>query len=372
VRARLSVISVGVVLAAVLGRVATVKAQDANATTAEALFREGKQLLEKNDFAQACPKLAASYRLDPATGALLALAVCYERAGKLASAWATYSAVAARSKAEGRGDRERAARERVLALEPRLATLTIAVPAASDLPGLRVTRDGEEVARAALGVPVPVDAGAHEIEATAPGRKPWKTALAVAQTALAGERKSIDVPVLELAPLPAPLPLPGVDDALIGPAPAPAPVPVPSPPTAAPLPDSRPGDPAAADPAPPAPGPEARARRRFTGTQIAGLGTAGAGLVALGVAGGFALVALDKKQDYESRSDCALDCPDLRAANSAGNWATVFSVGGLVLGAAGLTMFLVGREPPGSGAVAVGVAPGPAGQGWRLSLGGRF
>ena len=37
------------------------RAQDAKAKAAEALFREGKRLLEARDYAQACPKLAESY-----------------------------------------------------------------------------------------------------------------------------------------------------------------------------------------------------------------------------------------------------------------------------------------------------------------------
>src|ERR1022692_323786 len=105
----------------------TAIAQSDQGAEAEVLFRAGKRLLELQYFTNACPKLAESYRLDPATGALLALAVCHEGQGKTATAWAEYGDIASRSKAEGRSDRERAARERISALGAKLSTLTISV-----------------------------------------------------------------------------------------------------------------------------------------------------------------------------------------------------------------------------------------------------
>ena len=56
----------------------------------EALFREGKTLLQEGKFDQACPKLAESHRLDPAGGTLVTLGLCYEGAGKTASAWVVF------------------------------------------------------------------------------------------------------------------------------------------------------------------------------------------------------------------------------------------------------------------------------------------
>jgi serine/threonine-protein kinase len=147
-------------------------------TLAEALFREGRALMKSGDLARACPKLAESYRQDAATGTLLALAMCHEQAGKLASAWTAYNAVIARAQREGQSDREKAAQRRVLALEPRLSALTLEVPAdLAGLPGLEVLRDGEPVPPAAWGTPVPVDPGEHTVEAKADGRSSFRRML---------------------------------------------------------------------------------------------------------------------------------------------------------------------------------------------------
>ena len=47
-----------------------------DAIMAEALFREGRALMDAGNYDSACPKLAESYSQDPATGTLLALALC--------------------------------------------------------------------------------------------------------------------------------------------------------------------------------------------------------------------------------------------------------------------------------------------------------
>src|SRR5437762_12184782 len=102
-----------------------------DAAAAEALFREGRALMDAGNYAAACPELEESYSQDPGTGTLLALGICQEHAGHTASAWATYAEVATRAKADGRADREQAAREHMAALDPKLSHLTIEVDASS-------------------------------------------------------------------------------------------------------------------------------------------------------------------------------------------------------------------------------------------------
>ena len=172
-----------------------VRAQEAESGAAEALFQSGKKLLEQKEYAQACPKLAESYRLDPGTGTLLALALCHEGEGKVATAWGEFADAAARSRREGRPDREDLARQHQSSLEPRLSMLTISVaPGGEKIDHLEIKRDGVVVGPGAWATAVPVDVGAHRVDAAAPGYKPFSTTVTIAADAA---RETTVVPVLE-------------------------------------------------------------------------------------------------------------------------------------------------------------------------------
>jgi len=147
------------------------RAQGSSEAAATALFDDGRRLMGEHKFAEACPKLAESQRLAPSGGTLLNLADCYEHTGQTASAWVAWKDVASRANAAGKGDVEKRAQTRAAALEPALAKLTIAVDAGSDVSGLDVKRDGVEVGHAEFGSAIPVDPGAHLIEASAPKKK---------------------------------------------------------------------------------------------------------------------------------------------------------------------------------------------------------
>jgi tetratricopeptide (TPR) repeat protein len=131
---------------------------------AESLFVEARALMAQGKYVEACPKLEASNRADPATGTLLNLAMCYEKVGKTATAWATYLQVAGAPQ----NDRAAYARQHADALLPTLSKLTIQVPNAPA--DAHVTRDGIVVPSGGFGAAIPVDPGHHVIEATAAGR----------------------------------------------------------------------------------------------------------------------------------------------------------------------------------------------------------
>ena len=118
---------------------------------AQALFDEGRQLMEQKRYAEACPKLAESQRLDPGGGTLLNLALCHEKEGKTATAQAEYADALAMSTKDGRKDRQDLARERLAAIEPKIARISVIVPPGSDVEGLEVKLDGLVLRRAAWG-----------------------------------------------------------------------------------------------------------------------------------------------------------------------------------------------------------------------------
>lgn len=276
-------------------------AQSADAATAESMFEQGRDLLRAGNAKEACPKLAESQRLDPATGTLLALAMCHEADGKLASAWAEFVDAEARSRNENRPDREQVAHDRAAALKPRLSTFEIRVPAnVAALPGLEVKRDGATLGHGAWNLALPIDGAEHVVEVSAPGKLAWKGSTLVKPESDAGV---LQVPMLKDAPVETPVTPPG-------------------------------------QPAP-------TAARKFGAFEWAGIGTAGAGVVALGVSGVFLAGALGKKTD--SNNDCASnDCgpsgfADRNDAVSKGNTASIFALAGGVLVAGGVTLFVIGR-----------------------------
>ena len=168
-----------------------------NKALAEALFDEGRRLMDAHDYAHACPKLARSQELDEGIGTLLYLADCYEKSGHNASAWASFREAASRANARGETERERIATRRASVLEPLLAKLTIVVESSADLPGLSVTRDAERVARELWGLQSPLDPGVHSLDATAPGKLPWHGSVTLSDS----EVRIVKIPALLDAPV---------------------------------------------------------------------------------------------------------------------------------------------------------------------------
>ncbi|HET7545367.1 MAG TPA: hypothetical protein VFK05_36120 [Polyangiaceae bacterium] len=292
------------VIAAVLSASPARAESDANARAlAVQLFDQAEALVQKQQFSEACPKYAESFRLDPQLGALIYLAECYEKNGQLASAWGSFRE--AEEMALKRGD-ERAshAHERAGALKPRLDYLQISVPKAARVAGLQVLRDGVLVAETSWGNPAPIDAGKHRIEARAPGYKSWQIEVIVS-----GEASSTEVSMQPLVV-----------------------------------------DPDAAANA------TNRADTPGTTQRIAAIATGGVGLVALGVGGFFGLSAQssysDSKPLCNESNICTPDGTDLRSkAQSKALVATVAtSVGIGALATATLLWFTAPKaraaEPP--------------------------
>lgn len=330
------------VLAAVLAAVTMMSAPAARAqsaadqATAEALFKQARELMAAGKFADACPKLAESERLDPSAGTLLNLATCYDKNGLIASAWVTYKEAATAAQKVNEPDRARLARNKAAELEPKLPMLTVTVGAGADRPDLVVKRDGEAVGRAAWGTAIPVDPGQHTIQASAAGHRTWTSHVDVAGT---GARVSIEVPVLP-------------EEA--------AAAPVPAGPAVRPVTTGSTGSPPAT---PESPGSTQR---------VLGLVAGGAGIAGLAVGSAFGILARGHRDDaggHCTGTQCdATGISQLDQARSAATVATIGFVAGGVLLASGIVVYLTSpRGPTGTGLV---VAPGAASSFAGLTLRG--
>jgi hypothetical protein len=170
------------------------------AASAQALFDEGLRLMNAGQPASACPKFAASQKLDPGMGTKFRLAECYEKVGKTASAWALFIEIGDEARGAKRPDREKIARKRADDLAPKLARMIVLVaPDSASLVALEVRRDGIVLEKAAWDAPMPVDPGEHFLTATAPGKTAWESKPIVAQAS-----KTVEVIIPHLVDAPNP------------------------------------------------------------------------------------------------------------------------------------------------------------------------
>jgi len=314
----------GVLGAALLCPTLAVASGADDKAAAQVLFDEGRKLMDQGKFAEACPKLESSQRLDPGAGTLLNLAACYEKNGQTASAWITYTDAATASQ-DRHPDWAARANDRAKALFPMLSKLTIEI--ASAPPGVEVKRDSKLVDSGSYGMAMPVDPGHHVVDVTAPGKLPFHKEVDVGAQA-----QGRVVVTLEAAP------------------------------------QGQVEQPPLKPLGPPPPPPDSG---RGNGVRIAGLTIAGFGVAGVVVGSVFGGLAIGRK------NDAAPNCTsDLSRCNTTGkaaiddaftfaNVSTIAFIAGGVLVATGLTMFIFA---PKSKEAAVSVFMGPRG----VSVGGAF
>lgn len=168
-----------------------------NVAIAQKLYDDAMQLMAEKKYAEACPKLAESNRLDTGMGTRFHLGDCYENLGRLASAWALFVDVADEAKRTKQTGRESVARQRATQLEARLPKITLRVPpTVANVSGVEM-RDNDNVVNPPLwGQPLPVDPGKHTITVTAPGRRTWEKIVVLkegaAETVAVGELAPIE------------------------------------------------------------------------------------------------------------------------------------------------------------------------------------
>jgi hypothetical protein len=294
---------------------------------AQVLFEQGKALVERGDFADACPKFAESLRLDTGTGTMLWLADCLENNGQTASAWAQFKEAAAAA-ALAHDARESVARDRAKSLEKRLSWVAVVVPTTpAAVPGLQVQRDGVVVGAAEWGVAVPVDPGVHAFSASAPGRREWRSTVNVP---VGPTRLAVTIPAL----------------------------------------DASPADTSAAAPASASPGPSPRERARGSGRddvghtqRVVGVVVGGVGLAGVALGGFFGIGAKSRYDESNTGGHCVNDACDAfgkRARSDASGQALVSTVAFIAGGAAlagGIALYLT--APSSSSSLALTTTVGP-------------
>jgi hypothetical protein len=160
-----------VVLLAALAAHTHAHAQSATAQ-AETLFRQGKDLMSKGRFAEACAAFDASQKLEPTIATLLNQASCREKNGQLATAWGLFIDAERQSRAATDGPTQQlhqVANDHAAKLEHRLSTLTISVAPENRVGGLEILRNNDPVDPGAWNKPLPVDGGTYRVTARAPG-----------------------------------------------------------------------------------------------------------------------------------------------------------------------------------------------------------
>jgi tetratricopeptide (TPR) repeat protein len=294
-------------------------AQPKDPERAAKLFEEGRELAKAGNYNDACARFTRSYELDPAIGTELNLADCIEHQGLVSRAWKMFDDVATRSEHDN-AVRAKFARDRADGLLAKLGTVVVAV-AEPGAAGLVIKLKGEPIA-AAAELREHVDPGRVQVSASVPGKPGFAKTVDVT----AGVTVTVEIPAFAAE--------------------------------------------RAVEPA----GESHRARGRV---HLA-MGVGGGGIVALAVSG---ILGLKARSDYNSavssgmcvHTGAGLTCGDPGArsaiadAGHLADIATGFFVGGAVLVAAGVTLFVTAPHEQ-----VVSVTPMASTTGIGLVLGGRF
>ena len=311
---------VGAALALIIAAAAPAVRADDNAA-AEALFQQAKTLKDAGRWAEACPKVGASYKLDRTLGTLMNLADCEEHIDRIATAWAHWGEAVELSQKAG-DKRVDFATKRRDALTKRLPMIRIDVAAGKST--LSVFRDGVRIDPAAYGVPLPSDPGPHVLTVRRGDE-------ALAEKKVLAKEADTTVATFDLVAIEK-----------------------------------------AAPPPPPPPG-------ASTAQRTAGWVVGGVGLATFLTAGVLEMVAINAKAEATDPGACVknyctttgLDAIErARSFANAGQWV---GIGGILVAAVGVTLVLTsssGRATPARPTTSLSVAPwaGPGTAG--LSLGG--
>jgi hypothetical protein len=341
----------------------------------EASLRAGQKLLADGKFHEAAEKLSESYRIEPKTGTLMALANAHDKEGRTATAWAEYKKVLDESTKQGNKKRAEEARARAAETYKKISYVKLDVGTSN---AIEVQIDGKIIDKSAWATPQAFDPGPHEVRVGG----------------VNGATKTISM-TLQPGPVTQSLALPTLTAADEPPTLAASPSPTPDAPKESPV------TPAAAPKDEPQNEPSNEALlsasgRTSTKEAKSGSGTGrtvgyilgGVGLVGIGVGSYFGITALGNKKDVdahcataatESLTSNAIGCDQTgfkaqQDAHTNGNIATIAMGVGAAALVTGVVLIIVSRGSSDKPATALHVSPtAPTiGAGGGMQIGGAF
>ncbi len=303
-------------------------------------FRQGLSLEAAGDFSRALKEFKEVAVVKSTPQVRFHIAVCQERTGDLVQALGSYRLALHEAHEAKAADVEGPAQEALTAIEPRVPQLTLSRGSGAN--GAEVILDGVPLGATAIGAPLPVNPGPHQLKAIAPGHVDMNVEFSVTER----DRKEIKLK-LEEAPVVAP------------------------PVSIAPPPDER-----------PKPEPKKSSTMRTAGYVVGGVG-----IVSLALSGVFyglragAVGRVDDKCGAD-RLSCAVPQSAVQSDIDSGTSMAAASTATFVVGLTGLAVGggLILLSPSSGGAkdgkdrskAEIVLSPGAAGASGGMSLVGRF
>lgn len=272
---------------------------------ARALGQEGVKLADAGNCQEAVDRLSRAEKIFHAPTTLGRLGECQVQLGKIVDGTENLNKVARETLAPSAPAAFVQAQERarrVLAeAKPKIAKLKIAVAGPSDV-AWTVKVDGEPVPLANLNTNRPVDPGEHSVEATAPGYKPARAKVTLAEGGADSVALTLEIDKTAVKSDSAPVVAPSAEPAKGAPR----------------------NEPRYAEPEPPA-------------SKVPAYVAAGVGVVGIGVGTAFGLMAMSKKDDLDAACSAQKICAaDQRDVIDTGKTYGVVSTVSLVVGGVGL------------------------------------
>jgi hypothetical protein len=330
-----------------------VSAQTSDPVAARGQLQQGFALKEQSKCNEAIPHFLESVRLDRQPKALLNLADCEEKLGKLGAAQTHFVEARELARAQGLDPLKAFAEQHLQAIEKRMPRLIVKL--APDAPtDTTVTRDGVSLGSVSLNSPLPIEVGAHVIIARGGGfQRQYEVTVAESETK--------ELPVTPI----------GGEPVAKAPAPAPATTATTqktATTTSGPVTVGVTEDLQTSD------------RPTRNGQRIAGFAAIGAGVVGLAVGTVFGLKVARKNDEIDATCPAPQPCPPDGVAlyNSAVDDAksartlSIIGIGaGAALAAVGVTLVLTAPRSSSSG-TGLWVAPAIANAGPGAAVGGTW